>query len=487
MAFSTQRAVSDGTLVQLSVSIEYFDRTELTVFFDGILSPEVDGLWAWVGTTDTKINFTPAVPNGVEVMIARNTALAEPRHQYTKGAQFIAETLDENFTQALRIVQEAKEGSGLSDIFNDLDLHGFKIRNVADAVLPSDVITYGQYTTDAAGAGTARDDAETAAAAALVSQNSATSSASTATTQAGIATTQAGIATTQAGLATTNGAAQVALATTQANAAFASAAAALASENNAATSFSAALTQANNAFTSASQAAASYDSFDDRYLGAKASAPTLDNDGNALVTGALYFNTTDNVMYVRNTAPAWQAVPATTAAAVVNTPAGNIAATTVQAAINELDTEKQGVGLSLLTSQTSYFYAYANVNQSIVTTGSFLQVLFGTEVRDDLGEYNAGTSAFVAAATGLYTFTFGFHTQNSDANTSRTRILALFVNGSEMMRVQENTGAGSMSTVGTGTIPLTAGQSVTAHAFFTVADTITGLQNLTYFTGYRIK
>jgi hypothetical protein len=42
--------------------------------------------------------------------------------------------------------------------------------------------------------------------------------------------------------------------------------------------------------TCANNAAASFDSFDDRYLGAKTSNPTLDNDGNALLTGALYFN-----------------------------------------------------------------------------------------------------------------------------------------------------------------------------------------------------
>ena len=37
---------------------------------------------------------------------------------------------------------------------------------------------------------------------------------------------------------------------------------------------------------------AAYDSFDDRYLGTKASDPTLDNDGNALLAGSLYYNTT---------------------------------------------------------------------------------------------------------------------------------------------------------------------------------------------------
>jgi hypothetical protein len=37
------------------------------------------------------------------------------------------------------------------------------------------------------------------------------------------------------------------------------------------------------------------DNFDDRYLGAKSSNPTVDNDGNALLTGALYYRTTTPV------------------------------------------------------------------------------------------------------------------------------------------------------------------------------------------------
>jgi hypothetical protein len=73
-----------------------------------------------------------------------------------------------------------------------------------------------------------------------------------------------------------------------------------------------ALTNANQAISSASDAAtaqgiaesakdaalAALDSFDDRYLGQKASDPTLDNDGDALVAGSLYFNTTTDAMMV---------------------------------------------------------------------------------------------------------------------------------------------------------------------------------------------
>lgn len=84
-----------------------------------------------------------------------------------------------------------------------------------------------------------------------------------------------------------------------------SAAAAATSASNAATSASNASTSASNASTSATaaassatSAAASYDAFDDRYLGSKTSAPTLDNDSNALLTGALYWNSVSNIMYV---------------------------------------------------------------------------------------------------------------------------------------------------------------------------------------------
>jgi len=78
----------------------------------------------------------------------------------------------------------------------------------------------------------------------------------------------------------------------------ASAAAAAASASAASSSASSASGSASAAASSASAAAASYDSFDDRYLGAKASDPTTDNDGNPLLTGALYWNTTSNAMKV---------------------------------------------------------------------------------------------------------------------------------------------------------------------------------------------
>lgn len=83
-----------------------------------------------------------------------------------------------------------------------------------------------------------------------------------------------------------------------ATAAATSAAAAAASESAASTSETNAAASETAAGISATNAAASYDAFDDRYLGSKAAAPTLDNDGAALLTGALYFNTTTPKMWV---------------------------------------------------------------------------------------------------------------------------------------------------------------------------------------------
>jgi len=54
-------------------------------------------------------------------------------------------------------------------------------------------------------------------------------------------------------------------------------------------------------------AEAALDNFDDKYLGAKASDPSTDNDGHALVTGTQYFNTTINKLKVYN-GSAWQAI-----------------------------------------------------------------------------------------------------------------------------------------------------------------------------------
>jgi hypothetical protein len=145
-------------------------------------------------------------------------------------------------------------------------------------------------TSAAASATAAASSAGTAATSAGQAATSATSAATSATSAAASATAAATSATSAAASATT-ASNSAATATTQATNAATSAA-------SAATSATAAATSATSAAASATSAADSYDSFDDRYLGAKSSPPSVDNDGNALLTGALYWNTSVNKMYV---------------------------------------------------------------------------------------------------------------------------------------------------------------------------------------------
>ena len=90
------------------------------------------------------------------------------------------------------------------------------------------------------------------------------------------------------------------------------AASATTSQTAAASSATAAANSATASANSATAAAASYDSFDDRYLGAKSSDPSTDNDGASLVTGALYYKTDGTGFKVWN-GSAWKDVRPTDA------------------------------------------------------------------------------------------------------------------------------------------------------------------------------
>ncbi len=161
---------------------------------------------------------------------------------------------------------------------------------------------------------TAAQSSETAAASsATAAATSATSAATSATSAAASATAAATSATSAAASATaaatsaTSSATSATASATSASAAATSATSAAASATAAATSATSAAASATAAATSATSAAASYDQFDDRYLGNKSSDPTLDNDGGALLTGALYFNDVIDAMKVYNGA-SWDLV-----------------------------------------------------------------------------------------------------------------------------------------------------------------------------------
>lgn len=142
--------------------------------------------------------------------------------------------------------------------------------------------------TSASNAANSASQAATSASNAAASASSASSSASSANTSAVNAATSATNASNSATAAGNSAAAASTSATNAAN----SATTATTQATNASNSATAAAGSASSAAASAAAAAASLDNFDDRYLGPKTSNPTVDNDGNPLVTGALYYRTT---------------------------------------------------------------------------------------------------------------------------------------------------------------------------------------------------
>jgi len=161
-------------------------------------------------------------------------------------------------------------------------------------------------------------------------------------------------------------------ATNAGNSATASATSAASSSSSAtasASSATASASSATGAASSATAAAATLDTFDDRFLGAKSSNPSTDNDGDALATGALYFNTGDNNMRVYN-GSAWQAVGPTTAEQTnINTVAAADAnITTVVGQItptNNLQTVAQSV--AILNSLNAMFTAVENITVTVAS------------------------------------------------------------------------------------------------------------------------
>ena len=166
------------------------------------------------------------------------------------------------------------------------------------------------------------DNAVTSASNYATAAAGSASAAGTSASNAGTSETNAAASAAAAGTSETNAAASAASALSSKNAAAASESNAATSASNAATSESNASTSATNASNSATAAAtsktaaeaaqtaaeAALDSFDDRYLGAKASDPTLDNDGNALLEGATYWNSTDKALKVYN-GTSWESWP----------------------------------------------------------------------------------------------------------------------------------------------------------------------------------
>ena len=166
-----------------------------------------------------------------------------------------------------------------------------------------------------------------------------------------------------------------------------SATAASNSATAAASSASAASSSATAASNSQAAAEAALDTFDDDFLGSKSSNPSVDNDGNSLADGALYFDTTNNVMKVYDLGNTqWKQLTPTSSqqtnidAAVsnatnINHVGGSIGnVNTVAGQISPTNNIATLAGISGLSSLAAASAAVTNVNNNLNSVNNFADV-----------------------------------------------------------------------------------------------------------------
>lgn len=235
MAFAIDTYTGNGSTTTFSVTFPYIEKAHVIVTVDGVTKTLTTD---YTFPTSSTITFNSAPSANAVIKFTRSSNRTARLVDYQDGSTLTEATLDQDGNQSFFMAQEAIDTTentiGLTGS-DEWDANNKKIINVTDPTTNQGAAT--------------KNYVDTKLAADINTVNSYKTSAETAATNA---------------------------ATSETNA------------SNSATAAQTAQTAAETAL----------DLFDDRFLGVKASDPTLDNDNNALVDGALYFSSADNIMRV---------------------------------------------------------------------------------------------------------------------------------------------------------------------------------------------
>jgi hypothetical protein len=273
MAFAINTYTGNGSLTSFSVSFPYIEQAHVIVTVGGV-TKTVSSDYNF--TNASTIAFSSAPANGAIIKFTRSTNRTARLVDYQDGSTITEAILDQDGNQSFFMAQEAidiTENTIGLNANDEWDATTKKIVNVVDPTV-------------AQGAAT-KNYVDTKLAADINTINSHKTAAETAKTAAETAETNAETAETNA------------------------------------------VTAKNAAVVAQTAAETALDTFDDRFLGAKSSNPSVDNDGNALVDGALYFDTANDIMKVYDLSNTqWRQLTLTsTNQTNVNTVAGQISPT----------------------------------------------------------------------------------------------------------------------------------------------------------------
>lgn len=210
--------------------------------------------------------------------------------------------------------------------------------------------------------------------------------------------------------------------------------------NAAASSATSAASAKTAAETARDQTLAAFDSFDDRYLGTKTSDPSLDNDGNALLSGSLYFNSTSGVMKVY-TGTAW------VAAYVSGDTSGALLAANNLSDLTNISSARTNLGLGTAATSSSSSFAAAShthtasaISDSTTAGRALLTAADAAAQRTSLALGSAALSASTDFATASHTHTAS---QISDSTTAGRALLT----GADAAAQRTSLGLGSAATM----------------------------------------
>ena len=304
MALSFVTYTGDGSNRIFNLTFSYLQQSEVGVKVDNVAVT-----FTWLDSS--RVQLTTAPTFGAFVEVRRTSSRTARVVDFQDGSVLNEAALDADSDQLFNLSQEAFDASASTiplDFNNTFNAGSRLLKNLADPVDAQDAVTKSWaesgMTSQLALADAAQAAALVSQNAALVSENASEASKVISTAQAVISTDKAAeslasevISTAKAVIATD----KAAIATTKAEEALAS---------------------QNAASTSETNAAASLDAFDDRFLGSFATAPTVDNDNDALATGTVYWNSTSSRMYAW-TGSVWETLkPTNTEQGHINTVAG---------------------------------------------------------------------------------------------------------------------------------------------------------------------